>query len=491
MGRSARPGRAASRSPRRMTSVSLGRPTLLLLLGRTAGYGLALVNSIVLARALGAERLGEYAYAMGVAGLFALLPNLGINPVVTRAVAAHPEREGAIFPIALRTQALLATLVACGIPLFAALLPAQPIPLTYVVLAAVQLGLGTLGWPYLAVLAGRAEFARVAAIELAGAFLGTVCLVGAVILDTGVGGVLTAHVVAAGIAALVARGFTHLSRPPLDRPAVRMRDLLRQAAPFGATAAAQSLYTRLDILLLGQLATSRAVGLYSVAYKAPNLLTYVGSTVVGPLFPLMAQTGRTETPEAFRRAVRFLGVMGPAVALALGGLAVPILRILYGGEYEEAAPLLVLLAWSAAANWLYAPLATSLQARGQEAWWLRSVAAALVLNAAGNLWMIPRWGATGAAIATLLSEVVLVAIGAGLVAWKFAFRPRLRHVAAGLAATTAGYAVLHLGGPGVPGTIGALAAYVVPLVLGRVVTAEDGRLVLGWIRQALPKAAGP
>jgi len=472
-----------------MTSVSLGRPTLILLLGRTAGYGLALVNSILLARALGADRLGEYAYAMGLAGLFALLPNLGINPVVTRAVATHPEREGAIFPIALRTQALLAILVACAIPVFAALLPAQPIPLMYVILAAAQLGLGTLGWPYLAVLAGRADFTTVAAIELAGALLGTVCLVGAVILDTGVRGVLTAHVVAAGTATLVARAFTRLSRPPLDRPAVRMRDLLRQAAPFGATAATQSLYTRLDILLLGQLATSRAVGLYSVAYKAPNLLTYVGSTVVGPLFPLMAQTGRTENPVAFQRAVRFLGVMGPAVALVLSGLAVPILRILYGAEYEAAAPLLALLAWSAAANWLYAPLAVALQARGCEGWWLANLIAALALNAVGNLWLIPRWGGLGAAAATLVSELALAVLGAILVAWRLGILPSLRPTIGGLAATAVGYAVLRLSGGGLLGTASALGVYIVPLLLLRVVTAEDGLLVLGWIRDVTPRGA--
>jgi len=472
-----------------MTSISLGRPTLLLLLGRTAGYGLALLNSILVARALGAHRLGEYAYAMGLAGLFALLPNLGINPVVTRAVAAQPEHEGAVLPIALRAQAFLAILVACAIPVFAALLPVQPVPLMYVMLAAAQLGLGTLGWPYLAVLAGRADFTKVAAIELVSALLGTACLLGALVLAGGVPGVLVAHVVAAGVATLVARAFTRPSRRPPDHRAMSLRDLLRQAAPFGATAAVQSLYTRLDVLLLGQLASARAVGLYSVAYKAPNLLTYVGSTVVGPLFPLMAQTGRMENPVAFQRAVRALGVLGPAVALALSGLAAPILRFLYGAEYEAAAPLLVLLAWSAAANWLYAPLAVALQARGCEGWWLANLIAALAMNAAGNLWMIPRWGAMGAAAATLVSELALVAIGAGLVASRLRILPSWRATGGGLAATAAGYAALQFCGGGLSGTAVALAVFLVPLLLLRVVTGEDGRLVLGWIREITPRAA--
>jgi O-antigen/teichoic acid export membrane protein len=473
-----------------MTSLSLGRPTLLLLLGRIVGYGLALCNSILVARALGAERLGEYAYAMGVAGLFALLPNLGINPVVTRAVAACPENEGAVLSIAVRTQAVLGIGVACAIPLFAALLPVQPVPLMYVALAAAQLGLGTLGWPYLAVLAGRAAFVKVATLELVGALLGTICLLGALLLTGGVSGVLTAHVVAAGIATLAARAFTGPARRDPYRPTLRLRDLVRQAAPFGATAAAQSLYTRLDLLLLGQLASSQAVGLYSVAYKAPNLLTCVGSTVAGPLFPLLAQTAGTENPAAFRRAVRFLGVMGPAVALALSGLAVPILGLLYGSEYEAAAPLLVLLAWSAAANWLYAPLAVALQARRCEGWWLASLVVALVVNATGNVCMIPRWGALGAAAATLLSECVLVGLGASLLASRLRILPAWRAAVGGMAATAAGCGALWLGGGGLAGTAAALAAYAVPLLALRVITAEDGRLVLGWIRQLTPRAAG-
>src|SRR5437016_13736662 len=71
--------------------ISLGRATVLLILSRAVTYGLALVNSIVLARALGVDRLGAYAYAMGLAGLFALLPNFGINTVVTRTFAQQPE----------------------------------------------------------------------------------------------------------------------------------------------------------------------------------------------------------------------------------------------------------------------------------------------------------------------------------------------------------------------------------------------------------------
>ena len=49
-----------------MSGILLGRVTTLLLIGRAAGYALALANSVILARVLGVDRLGAYAYAMGV-----------------------------------------------------------------------------------------------------------------------------------------------------------------------------------------------------------------------------------------------------------------------------------------------------------------------------------------------------------------------------------------------------------------------------------------
>ena len=453
-------------------------------------YGLALVNSIVLARALGVDRLGAYAYAMGLAGLFALLPNFGINTVVTRAFARQPETGPGVLASALHAQALLAGVVCLAIPAFAAMLPGQPIPLSYVGLAALQLALGTLSWPYLAVLGGYARYDRVAVVELAAGVIGTAFLLGAAVLFGGVAAVLVAHVLGAGIAVLVSRKAVQPFRGKSEgSPAIGIGALLRQAAPFGAVAAVQSLYTRLDILLLGQMATTVALGLYSVAYKPTNMLVYFGSTVAVALFPLLAQPPRPGTMIPFQRAMRGLGATGPAMALTLSGLAGPLLQSLYGSEYVLAAPIFVVLAWSAAVNWLYAPLGIALQARGRERGWLTCLMCALLLNAAGNFWAIPRWGAIGAAAATLASEMVLLLLGTVLVGRDFGRLPPLKPVVVGLSAAVAGGVALWLlhEGSAWLATVVALIVYGGILVVFRVVNVEDAALLISWVREVVPK----
>ena len=473
-----------------MSGDSLGRGTILLLLSRAAGYALAFVNSIILARALGADRLGAYAYAMGLAALFGLLPNFGIYPLVTRTIAQQPSAGASMLSVALRAQTLLAVVVLVAIPSFSAMLPGQPVPIWYVFLAALQLALGSLSWPYLAVLGGRTLYDRLATAELAAGVVGTVFLIVAVVLNGGVGAVLTAHVLGAGLAVLVSR---KAAQPFLVQSeggaAVSIGTLLRQAAPFGAVAAVQSLYTRLDILLLGQMATTMALGLYSVAYKPTIMLVGFGSTVAVALYPLMARTLQPMAPIQFQRAMRGLATVGPAMALILSGLAGPMLQLLYGSEYVAAAPVLVVLAWSAAVNWLYSPLGVTLQARGYERRWLAILICGLALNFGGNLWAIPRWGALGAATATLASEVVLLVLTAVLAGKTLGMFFPLKPVVVGLSATVTGGLAMWLlqdGGAWLA-TLATLLAYGTILVVFRVVNAADGAMLISWVREVIPK----
>ena len=474
--------------PTEKGGISLGRVTALLLLGRAAGYVLALAKSIILARALGVELLGSYAYAMGVAAVFGLLPNMGINTIIIRAIARDRDAGAGLLQAALRAQVLLAGAVMLIVPVFAAILPVQPVPIGYVLLAATQLGIGAMSLPYLGILAGHVRYDRIAAAELATNAAGIMLVLAAAALGGNVATFLWVQVVAAAFAVLVARTAAKPFLPKATGQAVGIGTLLRQAAPFGATAGLQSLYTRLDIILLGQLTTAGALGLYNVAYKPTNLVVSVGATIAAAVFPLMVQQRQIGSPASFVKVTRALGVAAPAMALALTGLAAPLLGALYGNEYRAAAPILAVLSWSAAVSWLYASLGVALQARGYERHWLLSLAGGLALNMALNLWAIPRWGALGAAGATLASEVALLGFGLVLAGRKLGILPSLRPVLVGLGATVVAGAVLWgLRDAGaVPVTLAALVVYAGPLISLGIVTREDATMVLGWIRDAVP-----
>jgi O-antigen/teichoic acid export membrane protein len=235
------------------------------------------------------------------------------------------------------------------------------------------------------------------------------------------------------------------------------------------------------------MATTVALGLYSAAYKPINMAVYFGVTAAGTLFPLMVQTPKGSAPDAFGRVMRGLGVAAPAMALIFSGLAAPLLQTLYGDEFAPAAPILIMLAWSAAANWLYAPLGVVLQARGWEHWWLAGLGGGLVVNLLGNLWGIPHWGAVGAAMATLASELAILGFATLLIRRELALVSSFKPVLGGLAASVAGGVVLWLLRDSGPffATLTSLLVYSSLLVFFQIVTTKDVAMVVGWIRQAV------
>ena len=173
-----------------------------------------------------------------------LFVNMGINTIVMRSVARDPDATRGLLPAAIRAQAMLAESVLVIVPVFSLILPAQPVPLGYIVLAAAKLGIGAMSLPYLGVLSAHARYDRLAATELWTAVSSSALIVAAATLGGDVSTFLWAHVVASGIAVVVARRVARPLLPAGAGPRVKVLDLLKEAAPFGATAAVQSVYTR-------------------------------------------------------------------------------------------------------------------------------------------------------------------------------------------------------------------------------------------------------
>lgn len=466
-----------------MSEGSYSWGTTWILLGRAAGYVISMAGSVLVARMLGVERLGLYAYAMSIAAFFGLLPHLGISTVVTRAVARDPRSAAAMASAAVCLQALLAVGVAAVIIGFGAILPEQPVPLEYIALAAGQLVVGTMSWPYLAVLGGRAQYGRVALAELLTGLAGLLMLAVAAVAGGGVAEFLWAHVGAAVAAIGVARW---AAVPFLEGPRAGQRAipaLLREALPFGAMTLVQSFYMRLDMVLLGQLSSPVAVGLYSVASKPVAMVVNIGAAASGTLFPFLVQE---EGATRLHRVLRLFAVVVPGVALVLCGLSGVVIDWLYGPGYREAAPLLTVLAWSAVASWLSAPLGVALQAKGFERGWLAVLSLGLALNAAGNLWLIPRWGALGTAVTMLVSEAVLTGTGAwlaGRLLRTLPFPAALWGIAG--SAAVGGLVLWSLRSAGaVVATLAAVVIYSGLLFLWRAVTIQDLATVLGRFREA-------
>jgi O-antigen/teichoic acid export membrane protein len=198
-------------------------------------------------------------------------------------------------------------------------------------------------------------------------------------------------------------------RAPGDR--VRPKDVMQAALPFGLMAFATLLYYRLGTLVLGAVGSASATASYTVASTLAFGLLMVPNAITSGLLPrLGAQELEHEQLRTARRALRWTVVVCGLVSVLAASVAPYVLRYGFAPRYEDAlVPLLLLLAGTVVIG-VNGVLGTVLIARRRTSIVAAQVGASLAVNAGLAIALVPRFGADGAAIATLVTELVALAI---------------------------------------------------------------------------------
>jgi O-antigen/teichoic acid export membrane protein len=164
-----------------------------------------------------------------------------------------------------------------------------------------------------------------------------------------------------------------------------------------------------DTVVIGLLLSPMMVGLYNAAYKPVTVLLAMPTTYFIGLFPALSRTFAQDQKSFREIATRSFGLAAlGAVPIGIGAffLAASIINFLFGPAYANAATVLQILSWSAVLVILRGTFRQSLNAAGKAGLDLRCAGCAVLLNVVLNLLLIPRYGIIGAAVATLISEVL-------------------------------------------------------------------------------------
>ena len=171
------------------------------------------------------------------------------------------------------------------------------------------------------------------------------------------------------------------------------------------------IYTTIDTPLLALLRSDEEAGIYAALYRIPNgILTVVGLAAAWYLpiaTNLVAEPGSSAA--VFRRTWR-VGAAGGLIVLLAAPAAVWLGPLIFGPEYRSGRTAMAGLLLSTALAVSSAPLSQLWLALGRR----RRYAITLVLGSAANVLanflLIPRFGMSGAAGATVLAEGLVLVI---------------------------------------------------------------------------------
>ncbi len=191
------------------------------------------------------------------------------------------------------------------------------------------------------------------------------------------------------------------------------RKLIKKSYIIGIGVILGALYFRVDIVMLGLMKNQEYVGWYSVSCKIIEGFTILPGSIILASFPALSRNYEVEKSlywQNVKRALSFLFLLGISVSTAMALFADKIIVMLYGAEYVMSAPVLRLLSivlLLVFINWF---LSYVLISSGKEKFNTICLVVATIVNIAANYALIPGYAHIGAAIATIISEVVLIGI---------------------------------------------------------------------------------
>ena len=404
-----------ARRLRRPTTAASGGTILAFRFVITAlmNYGLG----VLLAWLLTSEELGHVGVVQNIFVLSSFVLSAALPPTLARVMARSDGRRDetdAVFRSALIGNCGMSMVIAVIFIVVqqtsAAPLPASPLLLTVVVVCAVPfIALNSL---FLGALRGVGRLGAMAVVQTADTtvrFAVGVVLGG--LLGWGATGVALAFLLASITAS--AGGFVALVDRVPGRGPLAASTTFRPAVPIGIGTAALGLMTTLDVLLLSALGSGgdADVAVYVVASILARAVIFVGTALSTAVFPYLARHGPgAESHAWFLAALRWVPLALVPIQFALLINPGPLLALFFPQQYAASAPLVRLLAFGAVGMLLAEFLLDALVALGA----VRQVAARAALAAGvqviGLAVLVPRFGATGAAVSFVVGTWTATAL---------------------------------------------------------------------------------
>jgi O-antigen/teichoic acid export membrane protein len=450
-----------------------------------------------------ARLLGEAAYGIyGTVGAFiavgTAIVSFGMGPIVIRDVARAPQQAGKYLTATLIIQSALAIL-AYGLVNGAAALGGYDSQIrALLTLTALSLLIDVLGNMSNDLLLAQEKM--LASSVVAVAHIVILIALAAVVLLAGYGlpGLYVATLTAGALRALALWGLVMRGglRPVWPLDAAIAGPLLRNGAPLALSAFLALAYQHADKLM-----TTRFIGPTQTGYLTAAFVVIFGviellnTTILTAIYPMMSRYHADGQGATFgfiiEKLAFFTLLISLLLALVLSSFAVEITVPLFGPNFRPTADVLRILIWYAAATMTGNIFAQALIVQNRQRTLLLIRASGLGLNITLNALLIPRVGITGAALASLVAEIVVLTLlrrrfqAAG---WDWnRMLPRLLRLA--VVSTIVSLAILVLGR--IHPLIGILAGpllYTLGILVGRILAPDDWDLLYRLVA-AMPGGA--
>lgn len=382
--------------------------------GRLTNKALSFLVGILTARYLGPGNYGLIGYVSAYVTFFAALCNLGINSVIIKNFVDHPEEEGKTIGTTLVLQAVssfLSAIMIVGIVMVVD--KGEPTTVLVAVLSSIGLVFQIFAtlkkWFQSRLQSKYAAIATVISYIVVSAYKLVLLILGKSVAWFAVATSVDYFVVAVFLLAAYKKN----GGPKFSFSAAKAKQLLSASSSYIVSGLMVSIYASTDKLMLKQMLDEASVGYYSIAVSLSTTWTFLLEAVIDSVYPSVIrshESNRREFERKNRQLYALVIYAAAFVSLVICLLAEPIVSILYGTDYLPTVPPLQIVVWYTAFSYLGVARNAWMVCENRQKYLKYLYISAALINVALNAVLIPVWGAAGAALASLITQIATTVI---------------------------------------------------------------------------------
>lgn len=169
-----------------------------------------------------------------------------------------------------------------------------------------------------------------------------------------------------------------------------------------------TIYMRMDQVMLGTMMESKAEnGIYSAAIRIAEMWYFVPTAVIAAFQPMIMKAKEKSQEEFLKRQQQLYDIIAIIGIICIIGVSIfgkLVINILYGEAYIRAVPMLLISVWSGLFATLGSARSPWLVSENLQKYAIIYITSGAIVNTILNALLIPKYGGSGAAFATLIAQ---------------------------------------------------------------------------------------
>lgn len=371
--------------------------------------------TVLMARYLGVEKYGLFGFATSLTGILAITVDLGISTHIVRHIATDydsaPHYLGNAIP--LKSIFAIGTIILTLIVLI--LMKSDELTIIVTLLFTIEMiirsFIGLFNGTFQAFEEGKYQGIANTTLHL----ILLIFILISIFANFGIIGIAISYILANALVL----GYMYyalkknVTKPKYDLDIEFCKKITRYSLPFAVTSLLYIIYYSIDVVMLQNMVGSYATGIYNATYKLISVLTLFYSVYTAVIFPVMSRFFKDDESMlliSFEKSIKYLMMVIIPIAIATMFYSLDIIQLIYGNKYDPASSVLSILIWTVCLLFVSGACNTLLNASHKEVAVTKIYTIAAIFNVILNLFMIPYLSYDGAAITTVLSDILIVII---------------------------------------------------------------------------------